>query len=321
MTPQDDDVDAGGRAAGDVALPGVEAHDRHVAGSVTHFILAFVALWSSPSSSACPTRRCRDRRRAARRSRRSSTRRRLRRSPTTAEPRRARPADPASPAARPPGCSDGDKITAVNGTPVATYGDMLTDAIRALRRAPTHDHLRPRRRRPAPRTVNLAAVAAARRWTTRTARSTAGRGGRRRLGLDRRAADRSRTARSTAFGATADYTGDHGQRHRSRRCKRIPEKVPALWTRDHRRRARPGHPDQRGRRQPARRRGGRGAASGQLFLLLFVVAELLHRHLQPAAAAAAGRRPHRDRLVREGPVLDLRAAAASPTPAGSTTPS
>ena len=28
MTPQDDDVEPGGRAAGDVALPGVEAHDR-----------------------------------------------------------------------------------------------------------------------------------------------------------------------------------------------------------------------------------------------------------------------------------------------------
>ena len=58
-----------------------------------------------------------------------------------------------------------------------------------------------------------------------------------------------------------------------------------------------------------------------LFLLILAGAELLRRHLQPAAAAAAGRRAHRDRLVREGPVLAVRPAAARPTRAGSTTTS
>ena len=123
-----------------------------------------------------------------------------------------------------------------------------------------------------------------------------------------------------AFGATADYSRHHGRRH-LRGVQADPGEGPGAVDLDHRRRARPGHPDQRGRRQPARRRGGRRTASGRSSSCCLHLAERLHRHLQPAAAAAARRRPHRHRLVRAGPLLDLRPAAASPTRAGSTTSS
>jgi membrane-associated protease RseP (regulator of RpoE activity) len=66
-------------------------------------------------------------------------------------------------------------------------------------------------------------------------------------------------------------------------------------------------PDRRHRGQPHWRRGGPGwavvavpAPAGQ--------SELLHRRVQPAAAAAAGRRPYRGHLVRAGPRLAARAA-------------
>ena len=45
MTPQDDDVEPGRRAAGDVALPGVEADDRDVRRFGHPLRLALVAIW------------------------------------------------------------------------------------------------------------------------------------------------------------------------------------------------------------------------------------------------------------------------------------
>ena len=50
-------------------------------------------------------------------------------------------------------------------------------------------------------------------------------------------------------------------------------------------------------------------------------AERLHRRLQPVPAAAAGRRPRRDRLVRAAPLVAGARVAAARTPAGSTTTS
>ena len=99
MTPQDDDVDAGRRAAGDVALPGLEADDRDVR-RLDHPLRP--GRWSpsgSPRSpSACPTRTAPPPRRRSARSRRSS------RCPTawsrTTRARACAAGDPASPAAQ-----------------------------------------------------------------------------------------------------------------------------------------------------------------------------------------------------------------------------
>ena len=226
------------------------------AGSVTHFILAIVALWFAAIFVGLPNPDCR-------------------RTPPSSAPSPAvievgdcvqvetvdraqcaagRP-DVAGPAAA-AGLQDGDLITAVGGTPVATYG-QLTDAIRALEagagRRSTYER---DGAAPAPRTVNLVAAAARRRWTTRAARSpqvaVAGVG----WTIDRAGAW-SPTARSTRSAPPATTAGRRGRGH-LRGAEADPGEGPGAVELDHRRRARPGHPDQRGRRQPARRRGGRG---------------------------------------------------------------
>ena len=146
------------------------------------------------------------------------------------------------------------------------------------RRHAGHDVRRPGRRRSAPRrpgpvaarptsatattstaTVDLVAdPAAAARRHRRPARSTT-------VSRDRRlgryptrdpalrAGRRPRRPRSTSLGA--DRRPD-----RSRRSAHFPSKIPNLVDAHQRRRARPGDADQRGRRQPDRRRGGRSSA-------------------------------------------------------------
>ena len=209
---------------------------------------------------------------------------------------------PGQPGARRPACSDGDLITAVNGT----AGQQLrrpADAVRAQRRrAAATDRPTSATARPATADGQPGHASSARRSTTRRRRPSRRRRARRRPASPARPSrvtygpvdgvGASRRATPAARSSTAPF--DALQAH--------PGEDPGAVGRDHRRRARPEHPDQRGRRQPARRRGGRERRLGGLLPALRL-AELLHRRLQPAAAAAAGRRPHRDRLVRAGPLL------------------
>ena len=186
------------------------------AGSITHFVLALVALWivarlrrpAQPGRSRPPRRRSAQRAGGDRARRRASV---AGRTPARVRRPATRPARP-----RRRGLRDGDQIIAVNGTPVANYGELL-DAIRGRQPGtgarsrtsataqPATAHGRPRR------------SAARRRWTTRTAPGRAGRRARRR---------RSRPAPPTTVDVRpgrrrsarpATTTGDHGRAARSRR--------------------------------------------------------------------------------------------------------
>ena len=249
----------GRRAARDVAVPGLEADDRDVRrlghplrpGRDRH-------LAGRLFMPACPTRSCPAPRPRSARSRRSSSVEV--RGPGRTPPRECATARPGQPrragraARRRP--DHRDQRHAVND-----YGAAGHDRLRALKPGDTaHDRVRPRRpARPRPSTCSRRP--SARRWTTRTApRSPVAA-----LGVGARAQHRrpgaSRTGRSRRFGATADFTGDLAV-GTFEALKRIPREGPRPVDRHHRRRARHGHPDQRGRRQPARRRGAWRTAPG-----------------------------------------------------------
>jgi hypothetical protein len=81
--------------------------------------------------------------------------------------------------------------------------------------------------------------------------------------------------------------------------KKFPQKLPEAVDGAHRRGARPGDADQRGRREPARRRG-RGARALELFVYLFIGLNFFVGIFNLVPLLPAGRRAHRDRVVREG---------------------
>jgi membrane-associated protease RseP (regulator of RpoE activity) len=130
MTPQDDDVAPGDEPRAMWRFPVWKRTVVMAAGSVTHFILAFVTLWilfvfigvpddskinTSPAQigavSECVTS--------------------FKIDPQTHQPAACKPgADPASPASQ-AGLKPGDVITVINGATIATYADMRT-AVREL---------------------------------------------------------------------------------------------------------------------------------------------------------------------------------------------
>ena len=266
MTPQDDDVAPEDEPRAMWRFPVWKRTIVMAAGSATHFLLAIVApLARRDLHRACPTRR-------------SGRRRRGRPQPAVVavadcvqlgrRRRRALPAgDPAEPGRRPPACRTGDQITAVNGTPVATYG-------RHDRRRP-RDPAGPRR----PVTYDRDGQTQRRRPSTWSPSQRApldnpsgpvstGRGGRRRprgrpypaWSSTARSTRSARPATSPATWPSQTVAGDQAD----------PGEGAGAVDGDHRRRARPEHPDQRGRRQPARRRGDRRRRCGELFLMLFI---------------------------------------------------
>jgi uncharacterized Zn-binding protein involved in type VI secretion len=288
MTPQDDDVEPGDEKRAMWRYPVWKRTIVMSAGSITHFALALIALWIIAITAGLPNPKF----------------------PSTEDGFKAEPAvialapcvvvenaaracqadDPASPAEKAQ-LKDGDRITAVNGRPVSTWGDML-DVVRATPPGAATVTFE-RDGRPQEARVDLAAVQRPPLDDPKGATSSVSA-----LGVALRPSTPPRVEYGpiAAFGATAD---------RARHAAHPAEGARAV-ERDHRQRARHGHPDQRGRRHPARRRGrGEQRLAGVLHALR--VAELLHRRVQPAAVAPAGRRAHRHRLVRTGALLAVRA--------------
>ena len=221
---------AGRRAAGDVALPGLEADGRDVR-RLDHPLRRSRSSRSGspPSSSACPTRTARapTRRPAGAGGDRSS--------PTAWSPdeRRSRactPGDPASPAAQ-----AGLQRRRPDHRGQRHAGRQLR---RPARRDPARAQAgrRPRRSRTSATgsrgttsTVDLAAGRSVRRWTTRRAPADAGRRARRRA--------RPPTTPTRVTYGPVDGLRRHRRLHRrrwpsapSQALQRLPQKVPALWT-------------------------------------------------------------------------------------------
>ncbi|GAA4562378.1 M50 family metallopeptidase [Micromonospora coerulea] len=221
MTPQDDDVDPADEPRAMWRYPVWKRTIVMSAGSITHFALALGALWIMAVAVGLPNPDA----------------------PTTEKEFHAEPAvialapcvvvenanracqtgDPASPAAKAQ-LRDGDRITAVNGTPVSTWGDML-DVVRAAKPGTaTVDYVRDGT--PATATVDLAAVQRPPLDDPKgTTSSVAALG----VALRPTTPQLIEYGPIAAFGATADFTGTMAVQT-AQAMQRIPQKVPALWT-------------------------------------------------------------------------------------------
>jgi len=221
MTPQDDDVDPADQPRAMWRYPVWKRTIVMSAGSITHFILALVTLWFIAVTAGLPNPKF----------------------PSTDEGFKAEPAvialapcvvvenasracqagDPASPAATAQ-LKSGDRITAVNGRAVSTWGDML-DVVRATKPGPaTVAYVRDGT--PATATVDLAAVQRPPLDDPKGATSAVSA-----LGVALRPSTPAlvQYGPGGAFGATADFTGNMAVQT-AHAMQRIPQKVPALWT-------------------------------------------------------------------------------------------
>ncbi|MFG1736814.1 M50 family metallopeptidase [Micromonospora chalcea] len=221
MTPQDDDVEPGDEKRAMWRYPVWKRTIVMSAGSITHFALALIALWIIAVTAGLPNPKF----------------------PSTEDGFKAEPAvialapcvvvenaaracqadDPASPAEKAQ-LEDGDRITAVNGKPVSTWGDML-DVVRATPPgAATVTFERDGRSQEA--RVDLAAVQRPPLDDPKGATSSVSA-----LGVALRPSTPPRVEYGpiAAFGATADFTGTMAVQT-AHAMQRIPQKVPALWS-------------------------------------------------------------------------------------------
>lgn len=221
MTPQDDDVDPADEPRAMWRYPVWKRTIVMSAGSITHFALALVALWVIAMSAGLPNPDF------------PSTEQEFRAQPAVVSlapcvvlenaNRACQAGDPASPAAKAQ-LRDGDRITAVNGRPVSSWGDML-DVVRGTKPGTaTVEYVRDGT--PATATVDLASVQRPPLDDPKGATAAVSA-----LGV---ALQPSTPARLTygpvgAFGATADFTGTMAV-ETVHAMQRIPQKVPALWT-------------------------------------------------------------------------------------------
>ncbi|MGC4895741.1 M50 family metallopeptidase [Micromonospora sp. DT31] len=221
MTPQDDDVEPEDEKRAMWRYPVWKRTIVMSAGSITHFALALIALWIIAVSAGLPNPKF----------------------PSTEAGFKAEPAvialapcvvvenaaracqadDPASPAAKAQ-LQDGDRITAVNGRPVSTWGDML-DVVRATPPGTaTVTYVRDDRSQEA--RVDLAAVQRPPLGDPKGATSSVSALG---VALQPSTPPRVEYGPVAAFGATADFTGTMAVQT-AEAMKRIPQKVPALWS-------------------------------------------------------------------------------------------
>ncbi|MGW5669559.1 M50 family metallopeptidase [Micromonospora sp. NPDC003776] len=221
MTPQDDDVDPADEPRAMWRYPVWKRTIVMSAGSITHFALALVTLWIIAVSAGLPNPKF----------------------PSTEAGFKAEPAvialapcvvvenvsrgcqagDPASPAAQAQ-LKDGDRITAVNGKPVSTWGDML-DVVRATKPGTaTIEYVRDGRTATA--AVDLAAVQRPPLTDPKGATSPVSAMG---VMLRPTTPTLVQYGPVDAFGATADFTGNMAVQT-VHALQRIPQKVPALWT-------------------------------------------------------------------------------------------
>jgi membrane-associated protease RseP (regulator of RpoE activity) len=132
--------------------------------------------------------------------------------------------DPASPAAQ-ANLRDGDRITSLNGTPVANYGELLT-ALRATKPGTKVEIGYVRDGQPATTSTVLAQT---QRPPLDDPKGEVGPVSALGVGLRFSTPTRVEYGPVGAVGATADFTGDMAVQT-VKAMQRIPEKVPALWT-------------------------------------------------------------------------------------------
>ncbi|WP_431942105.1 M50 family metallopeptidase [Micromonospora marina] len=219
MTPQDDDVEPGDEKRAMWRYPVWKRTIVMSAGSITHFALALVALWIIAVSVGLPNPKF------------PTTEAGYRAEPAVIAPvscvtvdkvRACQPGDPASPAEKAQ-LKEGDRITAVNGKPVSTWGDML-DVVRATPPGTvTVTYLRDGTSQDA--RVDLAAVQRPPLGDPEGATSPVSALG---VVLSPTTPTRVDYGPVAAFGATADFTGNMAVQT-AEAMQRIPQKVPALW--------------------------------------------------------------------------------------------
>ncbi|MBB5828106.1 M50 family metallopeptidase [Micromonospora carbonacea] len=222
MTPQDDDVEPGDEHRAMWRYPVWKRTIVMSAGSVTHFALALVATWIIAVSAGLPNPDF----------------------PTTDAEARQEPAvialakcvvpentvrecaasDPASPAAT-GNLRDGDRITSLNGTPIGNYGELLT-ALRATKPGDTAQIGYVRDGQPGTTSTVLAQT---QRPPLDDPKGAVGPVAALGIGLQFSTPTRVQYGPVAALGGTARFTGDMAV-GTYEAMKRIPQKVPALWT-------------------------------------------------------------------------------------------
>ncbi|MFC0006134.1 M50 family metallopeptidase [Micromonospora siamensis] len=222
MTPQDDDVDPADEPRAMWRYPVWKRTIVMSAGSITHFALALIALWIMAVSVGLPNPKF------------PSTDAQARQEPAViglapcvvpeAAARACQAGDPASPAAQAK-LRDGDRITSLNGKPIANYGDLLT-ALRAVKPGDRAEIGYVRDGQPGTTSTVLAQT---QRPPLDDPKGTVGPVAALGVGLQFSTPARVSYGPVGAFGATADYTGQMAV-GTYEAMKRIPQKVPALWT-------------------------------------------------------------------------------------------
>jgi len=219
MTPQDDDVDPADQPRAMWRFPLWKRTVVMSAGSVTHFVLAIVTLWLAAIFMGLPN-------------------------PAIEKPQPAYvkvtncvvvgatanrdciPGDPASPAKQ-AGLQNDDKITAINGVPVATYTDLVTQ----IRKLPAGSQATVNYQRDgADRQANVNLASVQRPPVDNpdgpvAAVSALGVAG---PNLPPGMPTMVKYNPIEAFPATADYTGNMAVAT-VQSLQRLPQKIPALW--------------------------------------------------------------------------------------------
>ncbi|RKR90779.1 RIP metalloprotease RseP [Micromonospora pisi] len=222
MTPQDDDVDPADEPRAMWRFAVWKRTIVMASGSITHFMLAIVALWFAAIFMGLPNPNF------------PQTEAQVRQEPSVIAladcvvvenvQRACTPNDPPSPAAQAQ-LRTGDRITAVNGAPVSTWGQVLD----VIRRAPTNTPARidfVRDGNPQQVQVPLASVQRPPLGDPSGPVSPVAALG---VGVSIQTPGMVKYSAIGAFGATADYTGEMAV-GTVQALQRIPEKIPALWT-------------------------------------------------------------------------------------------
>lgn len=222
MTPQDDDVEPADQPRAMWRFPVWKRTVVMAAGSIAHFALALIALWIIAITAGLPNPNF------------PSTLAQIRQEPAIIqlatcvvpenEVRACTDADPASPAAQGE-LRDGDRITAVNGTAVTNYGDLLV-ALRAQQPGQQAQVAYLRDDQPGTATVTLGQT---QRPPLDDPEGTVGPVAALGVGLIPSTPTRIEYGPIGAIGGTADFTGTMAV-NTFEAMKRIPQKVPALWT-------------------------------------------------------------------------------------------
>ncbi|MCL7457169.1 site-2 protease family protein [Micromonospora echinofusca] len=221
MTPQDDDVDPADEPRAMWRFPVWKRTIVMSAGSITHFALAVIALWIIAISAGLPNPQF------------PSTEAEIRKEPAVIQLskcvvpenalRECTAADPASPAAQAQ-LRDGDRITAINGTTIDDYGQLLT-TLRSLKPGDTAQIAYVRDGQPATTSTVLAQTQRPPLDDPKGQVAPVAALG---VGLVPSTPTRVTYGPVGAVGATADFTGDMAV-NTYEAMKRIPQKVPALW--------------------------------------------------------------------------------------------